>query len=74
MSKEGTFKLDASKKPHQIDLVPGNSRQSGIYELDGRRLLLCVGPADDRPKNFKMKPRTDHTSFVLERKSFGPGR
>jgi uncharacterized protein (TIGR03067 family) len=68
LGKEGTFELDATKSPRQIDFVRGNSRQIGIYELDGDSLKLCVGPSDDRPKEFKTKPRTDHSSFALKRK------
>jgi uncharacterized protein (TIGR03067 family) len=68
LGKEGTFELDATKNPRQIEFVRGNTRQIGIYELDGDNLKLCVGPADDRPKAFKTKPRTDHSLFVLKRK------
>jgi uncharacterized protein (TIGR03067 family) len=69
MGKEGTFELDATRSPKQIDFIRGKSRQIGIYELDGDQLKLCVGPADDRPKEFKTKPRTDHSLFVLKRKA-----
>ena len=68
LGKEGTFELDATKSPRQIDFIRGKIRQVGIYELDGDSLKLCVGPADDRPKEFKTKPRTDHSLFVLKRK------
>jgi uncharacterized protein (TIGR03067 family) len=68
MGKEGSFELDATKKPRQIDFIRGKSHQIGIYELDGDDLKVCVGPADDRPKEFKTKPRTDHSLFVLKRK------
>jgi uncharacterized protein (TIGR03067 family) len=68
LGKEGTFELDASKNPRQIDFIRGNRRQIGIYELDGDNLKLCVGPADDRPKKFMTTPRTDHSLFVLRRK------
>jgi uncharacterized protein (TIGR03067 family) len=68
LGKDGTFELDASKSPRQIDFIRGNSRQIGIYELDEDSLKLCVGPSDDRPKEFKTKPRTDHSLFMLRRK------
>jgi uncharacterized protein (TIGR03067 family) len=68
MGKEGTYEIDASQNPRQIDFIRGNTKQIGIYELDGDRLKLCVGPADDRPKEFKTKPQTDHSMFVLKRK------
>ena len=68
MGKVGTFTIDAGRIPRQIDFASGNVKQLGIYDLDGDRLRLCVGPADDRPKEFKTKPRTDHSMFVLKRK------
>jgi uncharacterized protein (TIGR03067 family) len=68
MGKDGTFELDASKNPRQINFIRGKVRQLGIYELDGDRLKLCVGPADDRPKEFKTKKFTDHSLFLLKRK------
>jgi uncharacterized protein (TIGR03067 family) len=68
IGKEGEFQIDASKNPRQIDFICGGNRQVGIYRLEGDRLLLCVGPADDRPREFKTKPRTDHSLFVLKRK------
>src|SRR5438128_1339210 len=52
LGKEGMFELDASKSPRQIDFIRGKTRQIGIYELNGDSLKLCVGPADDRPKEF----------------------
>jgi uncharacterized protein (TIGR03067 family) len=68
LDKEGTFELDASKNPRQIDFVRGQARRIGIYELDGDNLKLRFGPADDRPKEFKTKPRTEHSLFALKRK------
>jgi uncharacterized protein (TIGR03067 family) len=66
LGKDATFELDATKNPAQIDFK--NSRQIGIYEFNGDDLKLCFGPSDDRPKEFKTKPRTDHSLFVLKRK------
>ena len=68
MGKEGTYEIDASKNPREIDFIRGKTKQIGIYELNGDRLKLCVGPSDDRPKEFTTKPRTDHSMFVLKRK------
>jgi uncharacterized protein (TIGR03067 family) len=67
LGKEGTYALDASKNPRQIDFIRGKTKQLGIYELNGDDLKLCVGPADDRPTEFKTKPRTDHSMFFLKR-------
>lgn len=68
MGKEGRFTLNAAVSPRQIEFVRGTSRQSGIYELNGDDLKLCVGPTDDRPRDFTTKPLTDHSVFVLKRK------
>jgi uncharacterized protein (TIGR03067 family) len=68
LAKEGTFELDATKSPRQINFVRGKTRQLGIYELDGDNLKLCVGPSDDRPKEFKTKRGTDQSLFELRRK------
>jgi uncharacterized protein (TIGR03067 family) len=68
LGKEGTFAIDASKRPHWIEFIRAGSKQVGIYELSGDDLKFCVGPPDDCPKEFKTKPRTDYTLLVLKRK------
>lgn len=68
LGKEGTFELDASKSPRRITFISGKSRQVGIYELDGDNLKWCVGPSDDPPREYKTKPRTNHTLLVMKRK------
>lgn len=42
IGKESRFELDANKTPRQIDFINGESRQWGIYELDGDNLKLCA--------------------------------
>jgi uncharacterized protein (TIGR03067 family) len=68
LGKEGTFEVDDSKRPRWIEFARAGSKQVGIYELSGDDLKFCVGPTDDRPKEFKTKPRTDHTLLVLKKK------
>ena len=55
--KEGTFKLDPSKTPKEIDLVLTVKGQDttwpGIYELKGDKLKLALNP--DRPTEFDSK-------------------
>ncbi len=68
LGKKGTFELDATKSPRQIEFLRGNARQIGIYKLTGDHLKLCVGPPDDRPTAFITKPRTDHSFFLLKKK------
>ena len=68
----GSYKIDASKTPKTIDLVPGEGRYKdktllGIYQLDGDGLKICaaIAPGDDRPKEFAAKKAT--TYIVLKR-------
>jgi uncharacterized protein (TIGR03067 family) len=68
------IKLDATKKPKQIDLMNAgtNGRQTwaGIYELEGDTLKLCVatGSEQTRPQEFTTKG-ADSTImyFIFER-------
>ena len=66
------YKLDASKKPAEIDMTvaegPGAGKSSqGIYELDGDALKLCYGlPGADRPKDFKTKEGAKENCFTLK--------
>jgi uncharacterized protein (TIGR03067 family) len=54
----GEYKLDASKKPKEIDVTPGDGPQAGklmrgIYSINKDELKLCLAHADqDRPKSF----------------------
>jgi RNA polymerase sigma factor (sigma-70 family) len=54
-AKEVGYKLDAAKKPKQIDLLMDEGKSTkGIYLLEGDTLKLCVasGAGDDRPTEF----------------------
>jgi uncharacterized protein (TIGR03067 family) len=61
--KEGTFKLDAGKKPPEIDLIPPKDADQketmqAIYQLDGDTLKLAYsikGPEGKRPTAFDPK-------------------
>jgi len=55
-----TIKLDASKKPPQIDITSTKDGKTetnyGIYKLENGVLTICAtekGEAKDRPKEFK---------------------
>src|SRR5215813_8099761 len=44
-SKAGTFKLDATKKPKQMDTVSTEKEvMHGIYELEGDNYKVCFAP------------------------------
>ena len=55
---QGTFKLDDSKKPMEIDVTPGDGPDAGklmrgIYSLNKDELKLCLAHAEqERPKSL----------------------
>ncbi len=56
-SYSGTFKLDASQSPKQIDLVLPDRTLKGIYEIDGPTLKIAYALAGDaRPTELASKP------------------
>jgi uncharacterized protein (TIGR03067 family) len=61
---EGTFKIDADKKPKAIDLVFSGHTFLGIYELKGDTLKL-VFRLKERPTEFNSN---DATLIVCEKK------
>ena len=73
---EGTFTIDATKSPAQIDLKVLKDYEDewrgqtylGIYQLDGDKLkLCCCEPSRDvRPGEFATKG-TDFVMVVMER-------
>jgi uncharacterized protein (TIGR03067 family) len=68
----GTFKLDATKTPKQIDLIPEGKGKAGvvrgIYKLEKDSLTVCYGaPGKDRPTAFESKMETGHTLTVWTR-------
>jgi uncharacterized protein (TIGR03067 family) len=57
--EKGTFRLDASKKPKQIDLFGdiGNLQAQGIYQLEKDNLKLCWD------REFKTRGRPTKFAF-----------
>lgn len=70
---ESEYKLDASKKPAEIDIIgtEGDLKgkaAKGIYQLDGDTLKLCyVMPGGERPKEFSAKAGSGATFTVWKR-------
>ena len=61
--EKGTFKLDPSKNPKEIDIRLRDSDKDektmlGIYTWDGEKLKLCLGEpgGGTRPKDFTTTP------------------
>jgi uncharacterized protein (TIGR03067 family) len=64
---EQTFKIDASKKPRQIDFVKMSKTYPGIYVFEGGKLKLCVSEGGDRPTEFTSTEGSMTTLLVLKR-------
>jgi uncharacterized protein (TIGR03067 family) len=66
-----TFKLDPTKKPKTIDMIPSNQKFEpilGIYELTGDQLKICFRPSGDkRPTEFKSETNSGCLLYVLKR-------
>ncbi|HYV36324.1 MAG TPA: TIGR03067 domain-containing protein [Gemmataceae bacterium] len=69
--KHATFKLDSSKKPKHIDIMPsepaGAKVETGIYELNGDTLRICTVEGAERPKEFKSEAGGMVTVIELKR-------
>jgi uncharacterized protein (TIGR03067 family) len=62
ITEEGTFKIDPTKKPKNVELIPiagstKGEKRLGIYELKGDEGKVCVAPVNNetRPKEFAGK-------------------
>jgi uncharacterized protein (TIGR03067 family) len=75
-NQKSKFKLDSSKTPKEIDLIPrdgpGKGKlAAGIYSLKKGQLRLCVhnfgGELAERPKEFKTQAGDGLGIIVLER-------
>src|SRR5260370_27457088 len=69
-SVEGSFKIDPSKKPKQIDLTLMDKTGEGIYQFKGDMLELCVsepGKGETRPTEFKSAEGSSTVLFRLKR-------
>ncbi len=71
--RSGTFKVDASKTPHTLDIIsdagPNKGKTlKGIYKIEGDTFTYCVaGPGKDRPTEFSSKEGSGHTLLVNKR-------
>jgi uncharacterized protein (TIGR03067 family) len=51
---ERRFKLDPKAKPAHLDVIEGESKAAGIYEVSGNTLKICLANWNaDRPSEFK---------------------
>jgi uncharacterized protein (TIGR03067 family) len=68
-SKEGTFTLDATKNPKEIDSTSTDNEVSlGIYELEPDSYKICFAPAGKpRPTRFSSEPGSGQIFQVWKR-------
>ena len=68
-SKAGTFKLDATKKPKQMDTVSTEKEvMLGTYELEGDSYKVCFAPVGKpRPSEFTSKSGSGNILQVWKR-------
>jgi uncharacterized protein (TIGR03067 family) len=68
---DGTFKIDATKKPKTIDSFPASLAGKallGIYEIEEDRIKTCYAAAGkERPTEFGSKKDSGHTLMVWEK-------
>jgi RNA polymerase sigma factor (sigma-70 family) len=50
-AREGTYTIDADKKPKEIDMTFGNATMMGLYELKGKTLKVVMSERG-RPSDF----------------------
>jgi len=69
----GTFKIDADKKPKEIDIfdesgVKNEKTKLGIYQIDGDTYKYCLAPAGKpRPTEFASKAGSGNTLSIMKR-------
>lgn len=66
---EGTFKLEAAKKPKTIDFTFGPRKMKGIYLLEGDNLKICHGlpGVEQYPTDFTTKAGSQSALMVFRR-------
>jgi uncharacterized protein (TIGR03067 family) len=67
----GTFTLDATRSPREIDIVPAGPKKvviKGIYKLEKDVLTMCYGaPGGKRPTAFAAKKDSGDTLIVWKK-------
>jgi uncharacterized protein (TIGR03067 family) len=67
----GSFTLDATKTPREIDLVPDGPKKvviKGIYKIEKGEVTMCYSvPGGERPKAFESKEGSGVTIAVWKK-------
>lgn len=68
---EGTYQLDAAKKPKEIDITTKQIGKAakGIYLLEGDDLRICIDISgkNGRPTEFKTKEGSTQMLYIFKR-------
>jgi uncharacterized protein (TIGR03067 family) len=70
---EGTFRIDPTKEPKTMDIIPDNGPdrdriQRSIYAFDGDKLKICgAQPGKDRPTSFETKDKVGYSLMILRK-------
>ena len=69
--EHGTYKLDAKKKPAEIDITPPkeDGTHLGIFKIDGDTLTICMSDkgASERPTKFESPEGSKVMLLTLKR-------
>jgi uncharacterized protein (TIGR03067 family) len=71
--KVASLKIDPTKKPKHLDITPDDGPEkgktmSGIYQMDGKNLKLCLNEGgQERPTEFASPEASRIMILVLER-------
>lgn len=70
--REGTFRIDSTKKPAALDFIPSEGAdkgmtEKGIYALEGETLKIALTKDDARPTTFVTKKNSKTTVYILKR-------
>jgi uncharacterized protein (TIGR03067 family) len=70
----GSFTVDPSKQPKEMDIQPGSGDDAGnkllaIYEIGADSFKVCYAAAgEDRPKSFATEPDSRRLTINYKRK------
>jgi len=66
--EEGTIKINAGKKPRQIDLTVKGKTLEGIYQFEKGKLTIClVEEGQTRPTKFESPKGSRSMLMILKR-------
>jgi uncharacterized protein (TIGR03067 family) len=81
VTDEFTLKIDPTKTPKEIDLVPQKDPNKGvpapaIYKVEGNKLTICVNftPGAKRPSNFESNNTNRNIILTMQKMDAGKSK